>query len=198
MKRIPSFAWWRILLIAPLGTAVLSCVDAPLPTAETIDTDSPALSAIATRPFRMSGEFFAGGPAVPLPAPCLQAFNAVVHGTGTHLGDFEGVGQTCVTDVVSPDPDPPFLPAGPPPYFTATFSNTLRITAANGDELWLESEGAVAVFSAVNNSLRAIGPHEIVGGTGRFAGATGELQTTSINEDGQGPDDFTSVGWIRY
>lgn len=114
------------------------------------------------------------------------------------LGRFSGVGSTCITDQVAPDPDPPFTPAGPAPYATATFTNPRwTLTAANGDELWLEND-AVAVLSLADMSLEAHGTQRIVGGTGRFAGATGEAAITGVNEDGQGPDDFGGYGWIRF
>ena len=88
---------------------------------------------------------------------------------------------------------------GPGPYLTATFSNPRwELTAANGDELWLEAPEAVAVISLDDNSLRAVGTHTIIGGTGRFEDAAGELVSGAVNEDGMGPDDFRSDGRIRY
>lgn len=98
----------------------------------------------------------------------------------------------------APDPAAPFPAPGPPPYATAPFSNPLwTLTAADGDELWVEGEG-VAVLSLADGSLRARGRQRIIGGTGRFAGATGEVEAQGLNEDGQGPDDFGSNGWIRF
>ena len=133
------------------------------------------------------------------PAGCLLYFTSVVTGHATHLGAFSGPGSTCITNAIQPDPDPPFVPAGPPPYLTADFTNPRwTLTASNGDELWLEGYDAVAVISLVDGSLRAEGRQRIVGGTGRFAGATGEAVVGAVNDDGQGPDDFSGSGWIRY
>lgn len=135
----------------------------------------------------------------PAPAGCLVYFTSVIEGTATHLGRFTGVGSTCVTSQVAPDPTPPFTPAGPAPYATATFTNPLwTLTAANGDELWLEGPGATAVISLADNSLKGIGTMEIIGGTGRFAGATGHADVGAVNDDGMGPDDFSGRGWIRF
>jgi hypothetical protein len=126
-------------------------------------------------------------------------FPSVIEGHARHLGSFGGVGSTCVTDQIAPDADPPFLPAGPPPYATASFYNPRwTLTAANGDELWLESSDATAVLSLVDNSLIGEGSMRVVGGTGRFEGATGMARVGATNDDGLGPDDFYGDGWIRY
>jgi len=133
------------------------------------------------------------------PAGCLVYFTSTIEGHATHVGAFSGVGSTCVTGVIQPDPDPPFVPAGPAPYFTADFTNPLwTLTASNGDEVWLEGYDAVAVISLVDGSLRGEGRMRIVGGTGRFAGATGDAVVGAVNDDGQGPDDFSGSGWIDY
>jgi hypothetical protein len=158
----------------------------------------------ATRPMRLRMTVeLVGWVDAPLAECPIGHFKSVIMGHATHLGKFSGVGSTCIS-TLEPDADPPFLPPGPPPYFTASFSNPRWVlTAASGDELWLEATDAVAVFG-VNpqdgsfTSLAARGTHWIVGGAGRFAGATGELQTMAVNEDAQGPDDVRSEGWIRY
>lgn len=188
----------RSSLLAPL--ALGACNDEPLPTEALTEVPRPEFGKAVTVPMKISGQVEFVGEAVPPPAPCLQFFNTVINGRTTHLGRFEGVGSTCILEIVAlPDPDPPFLPAGPPPYLTARFSNPLWVlTAANGDQLRLEALDAVAVISLADNSLRAEGTHRILGGTGRFAEATGELETVAMNEDGQGPDDFRSRGWIRF
>jgi hypothetical protein len=122
----------------------------------------------------------------------------VIEGHATHLGAFTGVGSTCVTDLV-PAEDPPIRPAGPAPWGHFTFDNPRwTLTAANGDELWLEAQGAVAIISLVDNSLVAWGVQQIVGGTGRFENATGVADVGAVNEDGSGPDDFSGSGWIRF
>lgn len=157
------------------------------------------------RPMHMRLTVELVGPvATPLPECLVGHFSSVIAGHATHLGKVSGVGSTCIMGL-APDADPPFLPPGPPPYATGVFSNPLWVlTAANGDELWLEAFDAVVVLGGVNpadgsyTSLAARGTHRVIGGTGRFAGATGELRTVAVNEDGQGPDHARSEGWIRY
>lgn len=211
-------AFWPPLWLISLATAAFACSEASTgPTADaareltemrpadTVAGVDQSLAVDVTRPMKISAGVAFVGEVVPAPVPCLQLFNSEIKGTATHLGRFEGVGSTCILEIVAPDPDPPYLAPGPPPYATATFSNPLWVlTAANGDELWLETPHAVCVISLADNSLRCEReegepPNQfVVGGTGRFAGATGELNPEAINQDGQGPDDFESHGWIRY
>lgn len=159
-----------------------------------------ATDAVATRAMKISARISFTGDVVPPDAPCLQQLSSAILGNATHLGHFEGMGSTCILDIVAPDPAPPFPAPGAPPYVTAAFSNPLWVlTAANGDELWLRTTDATAVCRLENFfQCRASGTHVIIGGTGRFAGATGELSSGAINEDGEGPDDFESRGWIRF
>jgi hypothetical protein len=185
-------------LIVLLAAGGAGCTRAPLaPDAVELSANGSASRGRSQQlPWRIRATV-AVTPALPPPG-CLAYFTSVIEGTATHLGRFSGVGSTCITDQVAPDPDPPFTPAGPAPYATATFTNPRwTLTAANGDELWLEND-AVAVLSIANLSLEAHGTQRIVGGTGRFAGATGEAEITAVNEDGQGPDDFGGYGWIRF
>lgn len=168
---------------------------------------APAAANMApgTRRMRMSFTVeFVGPVETPLPQCLGGHFSSVLEGHATHLGGFRGTGSTCILTAV-PDEAPPFLPPGPPPYIRAEFTNPLWVLrAANGDELWLEATEAVAVLGGVNpadgsyTSLAARGTTRIIGGSGRFAAATGELQTTAVNEDGQGADDARAEGWIRY
>lgn len=199
MSASRSLFRWPLLWLTALVVGTFACSDAttePVPHARALAPPPPsAARAYATRPMKISAEVLVdeANPVIPPPAPCLQLFNSVIKGTATHLGQFEGVGSTCVLDVVAPDPDPPFLPPGPAPYATATFSNPLWVlTAANGDELWLEALDAVFVSSLTDGSSRAEGTHTIIGGTGRFEGATGELDSPAVNSE------LESRGWIRY
>lgn len=56
-------------------------------------------------------------------------------------------------------------------FFTGTYTSELIVTAANGDLLFLETEGQ---FNPLDTSDDAIADYVIVGGTGRFQGASGE------------------------
>ncbi len=156
-----------------------------------------------TRPMKMHLAVELGDPVqTPLPECLVAHVSSVITGHATHLGEVRGVGSTCI-QTLQPDANPPFLPPGQPPYATAQFTNpSWVLTAANGDELWLEATGiAVLGVNPADGSfasLAARGTHRITGGTGRFEGATGELETRAVNEDAQGPDDVRSEGWIQY
>jgi hypothetical protein len=184
-------------LVVLLVSAALACNGTPLAPDSRAAQGGVTAASDQPLPWRITATV-ATTPADP-PDGCLVYFTSVIEGTATYLGRFSGIGSTCVVDQVAPDPDPPFTPAGPPPYATAQFTNPRwTLTAANGDELWIEGPEAVAVISFADNSLAARGIHRIVGGTGRFTGATGEAQVGAVNDDGQGPDDFSGTGWIRF
>jgi hypothetical protein len=187
-------------LLLPVALVVSACTDSPVaPSAGGLNAAAapPIGELAATLPWRIKATV-ATTPASP-PVGCVVFFTSVIEGTATHLGRFAGAGTTCVLDQIAPDPDPPFLPAGPPPYVTANFTNPRwTLTSSSGDELWIESVEAVAVISLTDGSLRAEGRQRILGGTGRFAGATGEATIGAANEDGQGPDDFEGRGWILF
>lgn len=178
-----------ILVAALMGAAGLAC-------------SSPS-DADPTEPIEMDFTVLFTGP-VEEPLPACEGGHAstVLEGTATHLGPFSGTGSTCILSV-TPDSDPPCVPAAAAPWAAAPFTNPRWVLVAeDGDELWMASDDAVAVL-AVNpdgtyRALCAQGTTRIVGGTGRFADATGELETTAVNDDGQGPDDVRSEGWIRY
>ena len=193
----------RLLLVS---LALVACsAEAPIPTGttdEAITTLAADRPAPGQRAFRMRFRVTFVAPVVPPPAPCLTLVRTTLEGHATHLGRFTGTGSTCIlVDLANPtvDPDPPFTAPGPAPYVTAPFTNPRwTLTAANGDQLWMRSDDAVAVLSATDRSLRAAGTTLVVGGTGRFVQARGVLQTSAVNEDGLGPDDATSTGWITY
>jgi hypothetical protein len=91
----------------------------------------------------------------------------------------------------------------------ATGTGTSTITAANGDELILVADGPA---TDVDNSVcppdlqdgASQQPSRFIGGTGRFAGATGQtIATTCIRLDGAPPNlhltvATTRVGTISY
>ena len=191
------------------GSALVAAVGCSDPTGAELDraTTPAARSAmavgprIAATPRARAWHIRAGvatTPAGPIEG-CLVYFTSVIEGHATHLGTFQGVGSTCVTAQIAPDSDPPFHPAGPGPYARATFHNPRwTLTAANGDELWLEGYDATAVISLADDSLIGEGRMRVVGGTGRFEGATGTARVGATNHDGVGPDDFFGDGWIRF
>ena len=68
---------------------------------------------------------------------------------------------------------------------------TIVFTAANGDELWVEIDGA---FTSAND---VEGLYIITGGTGRFSGATGEAAFKAFTPDFVYAE-VVFEGWIRY
>jgi hypothetical protein len=190
--------WLRPVVVLPFVLMVAGCSSSPIAPDAALGGASVDDQARAAHrlPWRISATVAVTE--VPPPAGCLAFFTTVIEGTATHLGEFTGTGTTCVLSQ-TPDPDPPFTPDGPPPYATAEFTNPRwTLTAANGDELWLETPGAVGVFSLANKAFKAEGAQVIVGGTGRFAGATGEAQVGATNDGTQLADVFSGQGWIQF
>ncbi len=81
------------------------------------------------------------------------------NGVGTHLGRFEYIAHDDETGF-------PFL------------TGTVTITAANGDQIFATHSGTVEFLS--EDIIRVPLQHTITGGTGRFAGATGDFMIVSI------------------
>ena len=103
-------------------------------------------------PFR--GSFARSSQADPCPPPPAFTINGTQKGNATHLGAFTA---RSVDNVIG-----------------TSATGTWDFTAANGDQLFSETEGVETAFEPPNISrvtLRA----RIVGGTGRFAGASGEF-----------------------
>ncbi|HSE22623.1 MAG TPA: hypothetical protein VLB68_13235 [Pyrinomonadaceae bacterium] len=98
-------------------------------------------------------------------------------GTATHLG------QWTVTGNVKYTPDNGVLRS----------SGDALLTASNGDKLQLQIDGILDPIAAVDQGL-----FHIVGGTGRFEGASGDANfVVSINPL-TGGFDLTVVGKINY
>ena len=120
-------------------------------------------------------------------APCAGGFGALYEGGGnaTHLGLFTDSVCTRTTGGVFPLFD---------------FQSQGIVTAANGDQLFITSEGVTDVSS---DPCVAQGVLTVVGGTGRFANASGTTQVTSllpwIAPNTCGPEQTTtSVGTVSY
>jgi len=144
-----------------------------------------------TLPWHMQYQVALVGDVVPPTSGCLFEHDVVIEGEATHLGKLSGTGITCVTNAVVPDPDPPFVPSGSPPYVRLELTNQWTLTASNGDELWIEGN-AVSVISLVDGSTHLEGSSAFVGGTGRFGSATGE----SADVSAEGVSE--STGWIHF
>ena len=96
-----------------------------------------------------------------LPAPPVLEFDGTGSGTATRLGRFTVV----VRETVS--------------LITATSTGTMNFTAANGDRLFTTTTGAEDAFVPPNESHTTV-IATIVGGTGRFASATGSFTVRRV------------------
>lgn len=122
-------------------------------------------------PFK--GSFTRSTTAEPCPPPPAFTINGTAKGNATHLGAFTATSVDNVTGTSG--------------------VGTWYFTASDADQLFSETEGAENAFEPPNISrvtLRA----RIVGGTGRFAGASGQftiqfveaLDFTACSGEGQG------------
>lgn len=93
-------------------------------------------------------------------------------GQATHLGDFTQEEEI----VLAPD---------------GTFEGTIVFTAANGDELYADLDGAFT------SETTAAGLYTFTGGTGRFEGATGTATFESAS-DAPGQSSTSFEGRIQY
>ena len=121
----------------------------------------------------------------PDPNPTTACGGALFYGTMTHLGKVHGktVNKTCT-----------FINAST----LAITSDDITI-AANGDELW--TDGSIVVHFPTDGSTIATitGGSTIVGGTGRFAGATGYfIYENMVYDLITGHESHTSYGEITY
>lgn len=148
-----------------------------------------ALADTRAKPFE--GQFSAED--VPLsPTPDCPVFvGGTQHGWASHLGVFSGASITCGFNLRVLF-NPPFNPGGDPPYLMADFTNDVTWIATNGDELVVDTVG-IFVQSLADGISGVRGTMTVVGGIGRFKGATGEAQG---RRDAANP--VTFEGWIHY
>jgi hypothetical protein len=117
---------------------------------------------------------------------CAQQGNPVhviaeAEGTATHMGKVHITFDFCAGGE-DPEITVPHMTVGPGSYV---------LTAANGDELFLSTEGGAVIFGRTDEHPETVidywkYPYTIIGGTGNFEGAAGEIFTddydTSLNE----------------
>jgi len=138
------------------------------------------VAATATeRPF----SFFGGGVAVPILNGSGQPIGIDVTGSGngTHVGQFTTLGQV----FFSPDPNDPnqIIPSG-----------QATLTASNGDKLiFVVADGSQSLITGIGT-----GHFQFVGGTGRFANATGIISYVVTQNFLTGAYEVTAVGTIDY
>lgn len=91
--------------------------------------------------------------------------------------------------------------AGPPQTATIT-DGTMVVTATGGDELRIRYSGSFLFYPSdvegIGTSVLTYGPVTITGGTGRFAGATGSLDGSAVDDFPMGFNVATFSGWISY
>lgn len=169
------------LLIAALALA--ACQDA----GPTAPLATPSISA-AVQPVQLPYKArFSGTTQFAFPPnACPAAFPILVTETGVgnaaHLGRSEVVFTMCGRLVAGPGSDHEY---GPGPSRGVA-------TAADGDELWFTTEDGT--FTAATGAIRAHAV--IVGGTGRFADATGEMENVGFG--GMAGWVIEGSGWISY
>ena len=135
------------------------------------------------RPFALNGTgvatFITDGAGNPIAADVTSS------ATATHLGLCTTVGRVNF----SPDPDNPgrLLSSG---------SGT--ITAANGDVIQIEFNGALEPPPPGSTTATDRPEFRFVGGTGRFAGATGKADAVVVVNLLTGALEITMVGNIDY
>lgn len=116
--------------------------------------------------------------------------NAEGSGEVTHLGAITVVRQHCFTP-----PDHPAFNG------SVMHDGVYEMTAANGDKIWGTYSGELQPTEFGDQGpIRGIitAPSTIDGGTGRFAGATGEYMTTGDYDLVADEGDFVFDGWITY
>ena len=86
-------------------------------------------------------------------------FTNAAWGQATHLGQFTRVGSGVI-------------------FGDGTFEGPLVFTAANGDQLFANAEGALT------SPTTAAGTYTFTGGTGRFRNASGEAAFVGVMSDG--------------
>jgi hypothetical protein len=131
------------------------------------------------RPFSING----GGLAVPILNEAGQPIGIDVTGSGngTHLGIFTTAGKV----FFSPDPNDPnqIIPSG-----------QATLTAANGDKLtFVVEDGSQSLITGIGT-----GHFRFIGGTGRFANATGIISYVVEQNFLTGAYTVTAVGSIDY
>ena len=88
-----------------------------------------------------------------------------------------------------------------PPPLPATFADgRMTVTAANGDELWIAYTGSFLFYPTDEATGLSVLTYSmtIVGGTGRFTGASGSLTGSAEDNFPAGPHVATFIGTITY
>lgn len=137
------------------------------------------------RPFALNGKgvgtFTVDEDGVPISADVTSTSNA------THLGLCTTVGKVAYTRANDPEHPGRLLSSG-----------TGTITAANGDKLLIEFSGVLDPPEPGSATGIDRPTFRFVGGTGRFAGASGSAEAVVIVNLATGAFEITMVGRIDY
>lgn len=169
-----------IAAVSLLASAFIGCAD-PSPTSPAAPTSRQSLGVAAqqsgtARPFKGSCELTFSAPSFPLPPIIHQVDTGTCQ--FTHLGRTDFYGELDIN------------------FATGTQSGWRTLTAANGDELYLTVTGRNA--GAVGGVVTIDAQMVIVGGTGRFAGATGSARATGTATLATRSTSVSLEGTINY
>jgi len=172
-----------IRIIAVAAIFFLGC--SPGPTE--VLTDAPTFSIHGqTIPFRANLRGTAQDPSDVVCPTGSFAGKFSLSGHATELGDVAGDGSGCTAFT------------SPTAFVFLAANNT--IVAANGDELWLtlvSGGGSVVGFDPTRGpKLAWTAEKDIIGGTGRFAGATGRVTEVGTQDGSFAPSESILEGRI--
>lgn len=112
-------------------------------------------------------------------------------GTAVHLGRVTVIQSHCTRIDIFTTPNPAVFGDG-----------HMVIKAADGDELWLEYSGSFVFYASgtpdVGVSMITYSTMTVVGGTGRFEGATGSITGRAVDNFPDGPNTADFGGAILY
>jgi hypothetical protein len=119
----------------------------------------------ASRPFMANID----GNANPVPTsdPCVLLNTETGSGTATHIGKFVITNTESVNFCTNPE--------------GGDINGQFTITAANGDQIF-GTYYTVGHFDFQAGQITALGEYQIIGGTGRFTGATGSGQISAVGD----------------
>jgi len=183
MKKVQLFGW---PMVAVMLFFAAGCSDAGLvePEQGSHDTVLEETQAAKSHPVQMKGQASGSGVFAGAPGDCLVGempglpVSMSGEGIASHLGKITFVQTGHCLSLVN-----------------FTYTGSVIVIAANGDEYWSDYAGQ----SFADGTFRHEGT--IVGGTGRFEGATGYYVQEGIGTDpstGSFTFEMTYEGWILY
>ena len=143
-----------------------------------------AATAAATDQRPMAGQFTAiAAPAAPRCGANALTLGFEISGTATHLGALTGSGSNCTEFTLASSA-------------VAVWDGMATFTAADGSTLTSTSEGTQDAPVAGRATFSI--DHTIIGGTGRFDGASGEWVVTGVIDFTTGTIEGRVTGWLSY